>query len=155
MNREDFNNDKVDAGDINSGHTVTALYEITPVGSDAALLDPLRYVQEQAAPAANSGEYAFIKLRYKQPGLSFSTLIERPATDADFIQNVDAAPEEVRFGVAVTGFGQILRDSAYIGDYSFDQVEALAKGALGQDPFGYRNEFTSLVRLARDIERTE
>ena len=155
MNREDFNNDKVDAGDINSGHTVTALYEITPVGSDAALLDPLRYVQEQAAPAANSGEYAFIKLRYKQPGQSFSTLIERPATDADFIQNVDAAPEEVRFGVAVTGFGQILRDSAYIGDYSFDQVEALAKGALGQDPFGYRNEFTSLVRLARDIERTE
>lgn len=155
LNREDFNNDAVDAGDINSGHTVTAIYEITPVGSDAVLIDPLRYQPQPLSNSTASDEYAFLKLRYKRPGDSFSTLIDRPVRDADVLDNIDTASDEVRFSVAVTGFAQILRKSAYLGDSDFDRVEALAKGALGPDPFGYRNEFTSLVRLARDIERTQ
>ena len=142
LNREDFNNDKVDAGEIGADHTVTALYEITPVGG-ATQVDPLRYGASAQADA-KSDELAFVKIRYKQPDADESQLITRPVTPAD-----RAAPDtEARFAAAVAGFGQLLRGGRYTGEFSYDDVIALANGAKGGDPFGYRAEFVTLVRLA-------
>ena len=153
LNREDFNNDKVDAGEIGAGHSVTALYEITPVGSDARLVEPSRYSVAEAESDADvrADEYAFLKIRYKQPDASESTLITRPITKAD-----EAEPDtEARFAAAVAGFGQLLRGGRYTGDYGYDDVIGLALGARGDDPFGYRTEFVQLVRAARTAAALE
>ena len=110
LNREDFNNDAVDAGDIGSGHRVTAIYEIVPVGSEARLTEPLRYQTDGVPPPhAAGGEIAFLKVRYKLPGEETSKLIERPITDRDVVGDVARAPEDVRFGVSVAAFAQVLR----------------------------------------------
>ena len=155
LNREDFNNDKVDAGDIGAGHTVTALYEIVPAGSNAHLVDPLRYGPgAKPAPTAagsNSGEIAFLRMRYKLPNEDQSRLIERPITDQDKLETVDRAPEDVRFAAAVAGFAQILRGDPYLKNFSYKDVIALANGAKGQDPFGYRTEFVQLARNAETL----
>ncbi len=148
LNREDFNNDAVDAGDVGAGHTVTAIYEITPVGSGAASVDPLRYGSEDKR--ANSGkqsEYGFLKMRYKLPGESRSKLIERPiplSTDASALVS-----REVRFSTAVAGFAQLLRGDAYSGELSFGDVIREAQAAKGDDEFGYRTELVQLVRKAQ------
>jgi Ca-activated chloride channel homolog len=149
LKREDFNNDAIDAGEIGSGHEVTALYEITPVGSSARLNDPLRY-QEGAdpSPASKGSEYAFLRLRYKLPGEAESRLIERPVTDDDGYATLDRAPAEARFAVAVAAFGQLLRGDPYLKGYDYDDVLALAQPARGTDEYGYRAEFVQLVRLA-------
>ena len=155
--REDFTNDKVDAGDIGAGHTVTAIYELTPAGSGAERIEPLRYRSEAAAsrpvfPGADfEDEYAFLKIRYKPPGEDASRLITRPVTRADEVEQVGAAPQEARFAAAVAGFGQLLRGGRYTGDYGYDDVLALAQDARGEDRFGYRAEFVTLVRLAKSI----
>jgi len=149
LKREDFNNDKVDAGEIGSGHEVTALYEITPVGSPARLNDPMRYATQTAPDSSDRGtEYAFLRLRYKLPGEQTSRLIERPVTPSDGYASFDHAPAEARFAVAVAAFGQLLRGDPYLEDYSYDDVLALAQPARGADEFGYRAEFVQLVRLA-------
>jgi Ca-activated chloride channel family protein len=149
LNREDFANDQVDAGEIGSGHEVTAIYEITPVGSAAALLEPLRYSEETAAPKdSRNGEIAFLRLRYKLPGEATSRLIERPITGRDTYSAIVQAPAETRFAVAVAAFGQLLRGDPYLKAFGYDQVIALAQPARGDDPFGYRAEFVQLVRLA-------
>ena len=151
--REDFRNDKVDAGEIGAGHTVTAIYEVTPAGSGAERVAPLRYRREEAAEAGAdfNGELAFLKIRYKLPDAGASTLITRPVTRADGFESIHAAPRDVRFAAAVAGFGQLLRGGRYTGDYDYDDVIALAQGARGEDPFGYRAEFVDLVRLARSL----
>jgi Ca-activated chloride channel family protein len=146
--REDFNNDKVDAGEIGSGHAVTALYEITPVGSQARLVDGLRY-QPTAEQEANPSEYGFLKIRYKAPDGDTSKLIETPITRADVVEPGEDRARETRFAAAVAGFGQLLRGGRYMGDFSYDDVAELAVGAKGDDPFGYRAEFVNLVRLAK------
>ncbi|MCA8906864.1 MAG: VWA domain-containing protein [Rhodospirillaceae bacterium] len=153
LNREDFNNDQVDAGDIGSGHSVTAIYEIVPVDSPARLVDDLRYGDGGTAPViesdgAHAGEYAFLRIRYKLPGEDTSRLIERPITVADVYETIDAAPESTRFAAAVAAFGQLLRGDPYLGSFGFDDVYALAQGARGDDPFGLRAEFVQLVRTA-------
>ncbi len=157
--REDFNNDRVDAGEIGSGHTVTALYEITPVGSAARLVDDLRYQgaagQEANTQEANTEEYAFLKIRYKAPGGDVSTLIETPVTRAAEVDAGDTGSQETRFAAAVAGFGQLLRGGRHMGDFSYDDVVALANGAKGDDPFGYRAEFVNLVRLAKSAAALE
>ena len=154
--REDFRDDKIDAGEIGAGHTVTALYEITPVGSGAERVAPLRYRPGDVEPAAQAGdEIAFLKIRYKLPDADTSTLIARPVTAAGAFRSVDAAPRDVRFSAAVAAFGQLLRGGRYTGEYGYDDVVALALGARGDDPFGYRNEFVALVRLARSLTATE
>ncbi len=154
LNREDFNNDKIDAGEIGSGHTVTALYELTSAGSDGRLVDDLRY--QAAAPAeAQSGEYAFLKIRYKAPGGDVSKLIETPVTRAAEVEANENRVTETRFAAAVAGFGQLLRGGRYMGDFSYDDVAALAQGAKGDDPFGYRAEFINLVRLAKSATALE
>ncbi|MGF1446166.1 MAG: von Willebrand factor type A domain-containing protein [Pikeienuella sp.] len=157
--REDFNNDRVDAGEIGSGHRVTALYEITPVGSPARLVDGLRYGAPQPAPeateaaisTAQAAEFAFLRLRYKRPGEGESRLIERPITAAD-----EGAPDvDARFAAAVAGFGQLLRGARHTGDWDYSDASDLANGARGQDPFGYRAEFVQLVRLAETAAALE
>ena len=150
--REDFRNDRVDAGDIGSGHTVTAIYEVVPAGSGAERIAPLRYSpgsdQAARAGAGFAGELAFVKIRYKRPDADASRLITRAVTQADVFESLEAAPREARFAAAVAGFGQLLRGGRYTGDHGYDDVIALAQGARGDDPFGYRAEFLNLVRLA-------
>ncbi|MEM8793699.1 MAG: von Willebrand factor type A domain-containing protein [Pseudomonadota bacterium] len=150
LNREDFNNDKIDAGEIGSGHRVTALYEITPAGSTARQVDALRY-QTSQAPQGPENEYGFLKIRYKQPDASASQLITRPVTTAD----EGTADTDARFAAAVAGFGQLLRGGRHTGDFSYAGVIDLANGAKGPDPFGYRSEFVSLVRLAQSAAALE
>ncbi len=151
--REDFNNDRVDAGDIGSGHTVTAIYEITPVGSPARMIDDLRYGEAaQGGGVANAGEYAFVKIRYKAPGEQTSRLIETPVTDADAVSSFAGASADLRFSVAVAAFGQKLRGTDALAGYGYDRIMEIAAAARGADPFGYRAEFLSLVRLASALQ---
>lgn len=150
--REDFNNDKVDAGDIGAGHTVTALYEVTPVGSTSQLVDDLRYSSDaEPAAAGDVNEYGFLKIRYKLPDEDTSQLITTPITKAVEFDRVDDAPEAARFAASVAAFGQLLQDGRYLGSYGFDDVIALAGSAKGDDEFGYRSEFINLVRLAKQF----
>ncbi len=146
--REDFNNDKVDAGDIGAGHTVTALYEITPVGSDAALVDGLRYGNEEVASNTAADEYGFLKIRYKLPDSEVSSLKTRLITKSDEQANVQAASNDARFSASVAAFGQMLRGGQYTGSFTYGDVIALAQSGKGDDEFGYRAEFINLVRLA-------
>ena len=150
LRREDFNNDKVDAGDIGSGHTVTAIYEVTPAGAPK-LVDDLRYRKPEAGAAtpAQDGELGFLKLRYKLPNEDVSKLITVAVTSTLEKPEIAAAPEDVRFSVTVAGFGQLLRGAPYLQNYGFDDVLALAQTGRGSDPFGYRAEFLNLVRLAK------
>lgn len=152
LNKEDFNNDKVDAGEIGAGSSVTAIYEITPVGSKATLVDPSRY-QPAPQPAGSSNEYAFLKLRYKAPGAKDSRLITRPITNADTVASLAQAPESTRFATAVAGYGSLLRGDPYIAkSFTWDSVIDLANGAKGADAFGYRAEFVQLARLAKTAQ---
>ncbi len=143
LQREDFNNDKVDAGEIGAGLQVTALYEVTAPGSPALQNDPLRY--GKAPDAATSGELGFLRLRYKDPGQQVSKLIETPIT-----ANGDASAD-AEFAAAIAGFGQLLQHSQYLGNWSYDQAIALAASAKGQDEFGYRAEAVTLIRLAQSL----
>ena len=143
LRREDFNNDKVDAGEIGAGTQVTAIYEVTAPGSDALLNDPLRY---GAAPVEGAaGELGFLRLRWKAPGEDASTLVETPIT------GTEGSSEETRFAAAVAGFGQLLQGSVYLGDWGWDQAIALAVANRGEDAFGYRIEAVNLMRLAQSL----
>jgi Ca-activated chloride channel family protein len=154
LRREDFNNDKVDAGDVGSGHRVTAIYEITPTGSEKKLVDDLRYgKQKTGAPTSGQAraedELGFLKLRCKLPKENASRLITQPIADLQSVDSVARAPQEVRFSIAVAAFAQLLKGAPYLGDYGYDDVIALAQNAKGDDPFGYRAEFVNLARLAK------
>ena len=149
LRREDFTNDKVDAGEIGAGHTVTALYEVTPAGSGAERVPPLRYPRRQAEnDPGPEGEFAHLRIRYKLPEGEFSSEMVRPVTQADAFESIGDAPGEARFAAAVAAFAQLLQGGRYTGDYAYEDVIALAQGARGEDPYGYRAEFISLVRLA-------
>lgn len=148
LNREDFNNDRVDAGEIGAGATVTALYEITPPGGPT-LNDANRYAPTTTA-GARGAEIANLRIRYKPPGKADSILIERPITNADVRWPVASTPEATRFALAVAGFGQLLRGDPFLAkDFTFDSVLELAQGSRGRDEFGWRAEFTQLVRAAK------
>ena len=145
LRREDFNNDAVDAGEIGAGHSVTAIYEVTPVGSPARLTDPLRFQANEVVSA--SDELGFLRLRYKAPGAADSQLIEQPITS-------DLAPSlEAGFAAAIAGFGQLLRGSDYLGDWSWGDAIALANANRGDDDYGYRAEAVQLMRLARSLDQ--
>ena len=158
LNREDFNNDKVDAGEIGAGTTVTALYEITPVGSGAELNDPLRYEAGGTAGAppveatpmmpTTADEIGFLKLRYKLPDGDTSTLVEQPITRAFAVNELYQADDDSRFAAAVAAFGQKLKGSNY-GEMSWNDIRALAQGARGADENGYRAEFMQLIDMAK------
>jgi Ca-activated chloride channel family protein len=150
LNREDFNNDRVDAGEIGSGHSITAIYEITPKGAPQ-MVDDLRYGEASTANRGgiqNADEYAFVKIRYKAPDGDVSKLITTPVTDADAVASFDAAGADQRFSVAVAAFGQKLRDADQFASMSWERIIDMASAARGPDPYGYRAEFLSLARLA-------
>jgi Ca-activated chloride channel family protein len=153
LNREDFNNDKVDAGDIGAGHAVTAMYEIVPMGSKARSNDSLRYGGDTgAAPTSTpSGEIAFLRMRYRLPNQDQSRLIERSLTDNDAVGSLSNAHADARFAAAVAGFGQIMRGDPHLKNFSLRDVAELASRAKGEDRFGYRAEFIQLVRLAQSL----
>ena len=163
--REDFTNDRVDAGDIGPGHRVRALYEIVPAGSDAARIEPRRYNQtgsdsdsepESAERAKRdlTTEHAFVKVRYKVPGASESRLITRPVTDADAHATLGQGSDDARFASAVAGFGELLRGGKYTGQWGYDEAATLASAARGQDAHGYRAELVRLVRTAASLAST-
>ncbi|HWR98439.1 MAG TPA: VWA domain-containing protein [Candidatus Methanoperedens sp.] len=154
LRREDFHDDRVDAGDVGAGHRVTALYEIAPAGGRGRRIDDLRYGgRAPDAPAWTRGdgtaaEYAFLKIRYKLPGEERSRLIETPISPAQEYRTLAEVPAEARFAAAVAAFGQILRGDARVGSFTYEDVLALAGSARGEDAYGYRAEFLNLVRLA-------
>ena len=155
LNREDFNDDKKDAGEIGSGHSVTAIYEVTPKGSPAQQIDDLRYGQaktDNAAGIANADEYAFVKIRYKLPDEDVSKLITTPVTSANEIASFAGASEDQRFSVAVAAFGQKLRGTSQVSGMGYDAIADIASASRGADPYGYRGEFLSLVRLAAGLD---
>lgn len=147
LRREDFNNDQVDAGEIGAGHSVTAIYEITPVGGPT-FTEPLRYQDARPAPTT-ANEIAFLRIRYKLPGEDTSRLIERPITNADLVADIARASESARWATAVAGYGQLLRGDPYLAqNYEWDDVIRLAQSARGSDEFGWRAEFIQLARAA-------
>ncbi|HRI22015.1 MAG TPA: von Willebrand factor type A domain-containing protein, partial [Panacibacter sp.] len=149
--KEDFNNDQKDAGELGSGHTVTALYEITPVGvkddfTDS--VDPLRYQPTKKSKAGNDfgNEVMNIKLRYKKPDGDESKLLQYPLSDNTIALSLTS--DNFRFAAAVAEFGMLLRNSEYKGKGNFEMVEQLAKQAIGDDVEGYRKEFLQMVENA-------
>jgi Ca-activated chloride channel homolog len=148
LNRDDFDNDKVDAGDVGSGQTVTALYEVVLVGGPRTMSD-LRYASTPGSPAKRSSELGFVKIRYKLPKSDTSRLIST-AIDGRFeARSFEAAPRDARFATAVAGFAELLRGGRYTGKLNYDDVLRMANASLGPDEFGYRSEFVELVRAAQ------
>ena len=153
LEREDFRNDKVDAGEVGAGHSVTAIYELTLANTDAGHIPPSRYQSTESELSSNfDDEFAFLKIRYKLPDAHSSTLVTQPVTVANYFDTVNTAPRDVRFATAVAAFGELLRGGRYTGDYGYKEVIALANDALGDDRFGYRREFIQLVRIAQTTE---
>ncbi|WP_455207804.1 vWA domain-containing protein [Kaarinaea lacus] len=154
LRREDFNNDKVDAGEIGAGHTVTAIYEIALAGKEGQLTDPLRY-QSQASREAqieqSVKELAFLRLRYKKPESDTSTLMETPILKNQVITSIDKTSARFQFAASVAGFGQLLRGGRFTQGYSYADVVAMAVNARGVDRYGYRAEFVQLVELASTL----
>ncbi len=148
LNRDDFDNDKVDAGDVGSGQTVTALYEIVAVGGRRTMGD-LRYSASLKVDAPRGGEYGFVKIRYKLPKSSTSRLISTPIDRRTEYASFAAAPQDARFAAAVAGFAELLRGGRYSGSLTYDDVLKIAGTSRGKDEFGYRSEFVQLVRSAK------
>lgn len=159
LRREDFADDRVDAGDVGSGHSVTAIYEIVPVGSAAAFNEALRYQPTPggggtAAGGAAAAEYAFVRVRYKLPGAAGSRLIEQPVTAAQARATLAQASETARFATAVAGYGLLLRRDPFVDrSFGWPQVIALGDGARGADAFGHRAAFVQLARAAEAATR--
>lgn len=139
--REDFNNDKIDAGDIGAGAAVTAIYEVTAPGSAALLNDPLRY--GKAPSPGDSPELGYLRLRAVAPGATDSSLQETPILPGMPVTN------DSRFAAAIAGFGQLLTGATYLGSWNWDQAIELALAARGTDDFGYRIEAVNLMRTAK------
>jgi Ca-activated chloride channel family protein len=149
LNDEDFNDDKKDAGEMGAGHTVTALYELIPAGSEenTGSVDPLRYQANSSPVKPNpNAELLTVKLRYKQPDGLTSILYENPVKGK--LTEFSATSEEFRFSSAVAEFGMILRDSEFKAGATIEQVIQIAQGSRGTDEEGYRAEFVKLVKTA-------
>lgn len=149
LQQEDFRNDKVDAGEIGSGHTVTALYEVSLKGSQGALIPDSRYSNSRASDANFSNELAYVNIRYKLPEEKSSTEFGRAINTVNFENRDYEASENIRFAAAVAGFGQLLSGGKYTGDWSYEQLLQLARGSRGDDAQGYRSEMLTLVELAK------
>jgi Ca-activated chloride channel family protein len=153
LRREDFNNDKIDAGDIGAGHTVTALYEVQLVGSGKGRIDSLRYSPTPGYQTDRQvPELAYLRLRYKLPESKISQLIEQPILREQVLTHLATATPRLRFAAAVAGFGQLLRGGNHTGAFGYDQVLEVARSARAEDIHGYRSEFLRLVQLAKQID---
>ncbi|WP_416310528.1 vWA domain-containing protein [Pseudomonas sp. W03] len=151
LKREDFSNDKVDAGEIGAGHTVTALYEIVPAGGKG-WLEPLRYQNDASKGAAKGDELALLRVRYKGPQGGASQLIERPIRAAEQRANIAQASDDLRFAAAVAAFAQQLEGGRYTGAFDIGDTVQLARAARGEDRFGLRGEFVQLAELAQSLQ---
>ncbi|MDB5967623.1 MAG: hypothetical protein JWQ90_73 [Hydrocarboniphaga sp.] len=154
LRREDFANDRVDAGDIGAGHRVTALYEIALVGEGGERIEALRY-GSTVVPTATSGELAHLRLRYKRPGDGAdakSLLIERAIAAGDASRTIASASDSFRMAAAVAGFGQLLRGGQYLDAFDYTAVMNLARSSRGRDDNGEAGEFLQLVQLARSLD---
>ena len=151
---EDFKNDAKDAGEMGSGHTVTAIYEIIPAGVESTFLpDKLKYQQfSNTIAGVNSNEVCSVKIRYKQPDSDKSVQMEELVMDAHTA--LEKTPENFRFSVAVAEFGLLLRGSDFKGSANYEQVIDLTKSVIGKDSEGYRAEFLKLVKTAKLLEKT-
>lgn len=161
MAKEDFNNDRKDAGEIGAGHTVTALYEIVPANikfpDGKPVVDDLKYATKPAlpapvaadAPVASSTETMTVKLRYKKINEDKSLLLEVPFTDKG--KKLAEAPRDFQFATSLAGFGMLLRDSQHAGELTWDMVRKLAISGKGEDELGYRGEFIQLIEKARGL----
>ncbi|GEM_PF-239567 len=147
LRREDFTNDRVDAGDIGVGHEVVALYELTPAGSNAARLPPLRY-GATPAPGGRARELADLRLRYKLPEAMQSTLIDTPILATSATTRPSSA---LRFASAVAGYANLLRGGSGLDGWDWEQVRATANAARGKDPDGLRGEFIALIDQAQAL----
>jgi len=162
LNREDFNNDAVDAGDIGAGHTVTALYEVALKGAGGERLDPLRYGDSESSTSSStarattlsgeSRELGFLRLRYKAPDGDVSRLIEQPIESTEPRRTEKGMSDNLAFAASVAAFGQHLRGGKYLEGFGIADIHELASRAKGDDPFGYRGEFLQLVRLAEGFQ---
>jgi Ca-activated chloride channel family protein len=156
--KEDFNDDKKDAGELGSGHTVTALYEIIPVGVKSPFLqnvDPLKYQKKEKKEqkGGETDEIMTVKFRYKAPDGDVSKLIEHPLVDHSV--SIANTTDNFRFSAAVAQFGMLLRNSEFKASASFDNVLKLAKNAKAYDEEGYRSEFIRLVESARLLAKAK
>ncbi|MFT3783970.1 MAG: VWA domain-containing protein [Nibricoccus sp.] len=154
--KEDFNNDKIDAGEIGAGHTVTALYEVVPVGSESSVetpaVDPLKYQSDKPAEVAQSNaspEMLTLKIRYKAPDSDVSSKLEFPLVDGG--GKFADASHDFKFAAAVAGFGMMLRESPHKGAATFASILTWAESGVGEDAAGYRHEFLDLVKRVRSI----
>ena len=147
LKSEDFNNDKKDAGELGSGHTVTALYEIIPQGVESEFyrIDEFKYQTTRVTKEANpSKELMTIKLRYKSPDSDVSKLIVHPLLDSNIL--LSRTSDDFRWSASVAAFGMLLRDSEFVKGFSYDNVLQLAQGSRGEDKNGYQSEFMNLVK---------
>ena len=155
LNEEDFNNDKVDAGEIGAGHRVTALYEISLVSSDDQRLPDRRYQQDNTESRHGndlfSNEIAHLRVRYKLPGSSSSQLVESAILDK---QIKTRGSDSFNFAAAVAAFGQKLRGGTYLENFDYPDIAELARHSRGNDAHGYRSEFMQLVKLAGTLDQT-
>ncbi|MEM9024235.1 MAG: von Willebrand factor type A domain-containing protein, partial [Bacteroidota bacterium] len=152
--KEDFDDDQKDAGELGAGHTVTALYEVVPVGAESAARETtaLKYQASTLTnQARNSGDLLTLKLRYKPETVEESQLLERVVTDAG--STLETSSENFRFSAAVAGYGMLLRQSEHKGTVTYDQVVELAENARSFDPHGDREEFVRLVRDAAMLDQ--
>lgn len=162
MAKEDFNNDRKDAGEIGAGHTVTALYEIVPANikfpDGKPIVDDLKYTTKPALPApvvpdaaavASSTETMTVKLRYKKIDEDKSQLLEVPFTDKG--RKLAEVSRDFQFATSLAGFGMLLRDSQHAGELTWEMVRKLAISGKGEDELGYRGEFIQLIEKARGL----
>ena len=152
LKNEDFNNDKKDAGELGSGHAVTALYEVIPVGVESEFykIDELKYQTPKIEASANkSNEIMTVKFRYKKTDSEVSKLIVHPLMDQNL--NLKETSDNFRWSAAVAGFGMILRESEYVKDFTREEVLSLAIGAKGEDKEGYRIEFINMVKSTKAL----
>ena len=151
LKNEEFHDDKKDAGDMGSGHTVTALYEIIPTGTESAYLakmDTLKY--QKTTPNGDSEELLTLKIRYKKPESENSVLLDFPVKNVS--KALASTSENFRFSAAVAEFGLLLRRSDYKGNAQYSEVIKRAKGAFGKDEEGYRSEFVRLVKVTQNLD---
>ncbi|MCU0438426.1 MAG: VWA domain-containing protein [Raineya sp.] len=154
MANEDFNNDKKDAGELGAGHTVTALYEIVPVGVKSEYIsktDDLKYQQNQLSNQSQTNELMTVKFRYKplkkEESVLITQVIEKNTQDWESTSN------NFRFSASVASFGMLLRESPYKGKSNYEQVLSMARGSKGKDDNGYRSDFIQMVESAKTLDK--
>ncbi|MFT5451528.1 MAG: Ca-activated chloride channel family protein [Enterobacterales bacterium] len=159
--REDFNNDKVDAGDIGAGHTVTAIYEVRFIDSNNRAVDSLRYGNKEDRSSGlitsqhKIDELGYLKLRYKNTGEQTSNLIKQVLSKKQLLNKAKQPSKSMRFAAAVAGFAQQLRGGKYLENFSYPKIASLAQSSKGEDKRGIRGEFIQLVSLAELLSQKD